>query len=319
MRRKISMLLHLAVRLKLNIFIHNFIKDIKIRKFIEFLCIPLGLAKYVYLMIYFHVIHESEYRYHLSVVCIVKNEAPYIEEWLKYHISVGVEHFYIYDNESDDNLTEVLKKFDDVITLQSIAGPVRQLDAYNDALNKFSRETKYLAMIDADEFLYSPVGNHKLYPIVDKLFNNTSIGGIAVNWVIYGSSGFEKRPNGLVTSNFVHRSEDDFYKNKFIKTICNPRKVYSFTISHAANYFPGYYAVNELGVTVPWASSEQVSISQIRINHYYSKSREEFMKKRARGSGEVLGLRYIEEFDEHDKNDVLDQSMRDYNHAHDLS
>ena len=37
---------------------------------------------------------------YLSILCIIKNE-DYLEEFILYHYLLGVEHFYIYDNESD--------------------------------------------------------------------------------------------------------------------------------------------------------------------------------------------------------------------------
>lgn len=54
---------------------------------------------------------KLNFPYYLSVVLIVKNASRYIEEWINYHRIVGVEKFYIYDNESNDNLKEVLKPY----------------------------------------------------------------------------------------------------------------------------------------------------------------------------------------------------------------
>ena len=51
----------------------------------------------------------SLFRYELAVVAILKNEAPYVREWVEYHLVAGVDHFYLYDNDSEDNLAEVLK------------------------------------------------------------------------------------------------------------------------------------------------------------------------------------------------------------------
>lgn len=47
----------------------------------------------------------------LAIVTIMKNEAPYVKEWLDYHILVGVKKFYIYDNDSDDNLHDILRPY----------------------------------------------------------------------------------------------------------------------------------------------------------------------------------------------------------------
>lgn len=316
-KRKLSLLIRSAERLNVSFFIHNHIQNVKLRKLLGVLLIPLGIIKYIYLTM--QKKNTNSFKYQVSIVCIVKNESPYISEWIRYHQSIGVDHFYIYDNDSDDDLIDELKKFKDVITYTRVKGKLRQLDAYNNALNRFSNQTKYLAVIDADEFIYCPEDNHKILPFLNYRFKDSNVGGLAVNWVIYGSSKLESKPEGLVTDNFVYHSYKDFEKNKFIKTICNPRKVFDFTLSHAANYLPGYFAVDENGDYVPWANTKEVNISHIRLNHYYSKSKEEFQEKRSRGSGEVVGLRRLSEFDEHDRNDVFDDSMRRYNKTHNLN
>lgn len=48
---------------------------------------------------------------YLSLAAIIKNEAPYIREWVCFYYLNGVEKFYLYDNESEDNLREVLSDF----------------------------------------------------------------------------------------------------------------------------------------------------------------------------------------------------------------
>lgn len=296
---------------------HNAIKNIQIRSLLDFILIPFGTLKLIWLTLLPQ--KKADFKYQLSVVCIVKNEASYLGEWIRYHKSIGVNHFYIYDNDSDDDLLSVLTPFGGLITYTPIHGQLRQLDAYNNALNRFANETKYLAVIDADEFLWCPNGSHKIMPVITKYLSEKSVGGLVVNWVIFGSSHFKCRPEGLVTDSYVYRSKSNFEKNCLVKTICNPRKVFDFTLSHAANYLPGYYAVNEQFQKTPWARTDTTNIDNIRLNHYYSKSKEEFLQKRARGSGEVLALRNISEFDEHDKNDVFDNSLRKYNLEHHLN
>lgn len=134
----------------------------------------------------------------LSVVAIIKNEGQYIEEWVRYHIIAGVQRFYLYDNDSSDNTKSVLKKYIDAgyVTLIPFPGIAMQLAAYNDAINKFKYKTKYMAIIDADEFLYSCDQNISVREGIDGIFASyPQAGGIAVNWRMFGSSGLIKKPN----------------------------------------------------------------------------------------------------------------------------
>ena len=49
-------------------------------------------------------------KYKLSLLCIIKNE-DYLEEFIIYHRMLGVEHFYIYDNESSFPVSERLNHY----------------------------------------------------------------------------------------------------------------------------------------------------------------------------------------------------------------
>ena len=61
------------------------------------------------------------YKYKLSVCLCIKNEAKHIIDFIEHYIIQGVEHFYIIDNNSDDNLKEILEKsyYNFLITLIS--------------------------------------------------------------------------------------------------------------------------------------------------------------------------------------------------------
>ena len=91
----------------------------------------------------------------LSVVAIAKDEGEYIEEWLAYYKSVGVNHVYLYENNGSDNMREKIQPFIDsgFVIYHDFPGDAKQLPAYNHALQKYGHKTKYMAMIDCDEFL----------------------------------------------------------------------------------------------------------------------------------------------------------------------
>ena len=69
---------------------------------------------------------------YLSVVAIMKNECAYMNEWIDYHKLVGVERFYLSDNESDDNTCEILKPYiqDGTVVYKFVKGIAKQNFAY---------------------------------------------------------------------------------------------------------------------------------------------------------------------------------------------
>ncbi|HCC04319.1 MAG TPA: hypothetical protein DEP51_05650 [Clostridiales bacterium] len=60
---------------------------------------------------------------YLAVVCIVKNESRYIKEWIDYYLLMGVDRIYLLDNESTDNLKEVIREYIDKEKIIYIALP----------------------------------------------------------------------------------------------------------------------------------------------------------------------------------------------------
>ena len=53
------------------------------------------------------MVDKNLFLHDLAIVAIMKNEGHYLKEWLDYHLPAGVDHFYIYDNDSPDNQAEV--------------------------------------------------------------------------------------------------------------------------------------------------------------------------------------------------------------------
>lgn len=281
-----------------------------IRKIIQLIAAPFYVIKY---FLPFRL--SAKKREGLAFVLIAKNEAPYIKEWIDFHVKQGVSHFIIYDNESTDNFHEVLMPYinSGLVTYQIIKGKKRQNDVYNMAIIDYRKRFRYMAMIDADEFLFvrnNRVGGVSLYEFVDKFMNShPNAGGLAVNWCIFGSGGHITKPEGGVLENFTMRSEKDFSINHIIKTICDPMKVFSWINAHFPLYYRGFSNLDENGNAVTRASSASVNFETIRINHYFVKSREEFIAKRNRGMADCLGLRSMSEFDWHDKNEYTDTEI----------
>ena len=93
--------------------------------------------------------------HYLAVCAIAKNEGPYFKEWIEWHRSQGVERFYIYDNESADCTREVLQPYIDsgIVEYHFFPGRKRQLAAYDDCFERHRFDTRWIAVIDLDEFI----------------------------------------------------------------------------------------------------------------------------------------------------------------------
>ncbi len=256
---------------------------------------------------------KDNYPSKFGIVAIFKNEAPYLKEWIDYHLLIGVDKFYLYNNESQDDYLQILKPYIDrnVVELKDIKGKARQLDAYNDCLNEHKNDCQFLAAIDCDEFIFNKDGN-AISLIRKFLCEHKKAGALVLNWSIFGSSGQKNKENGLVIERFNWRAENSFVKNNHVKSIVNPRRVAVFKNPHSALYLIGYKALNLSGEKVEGPFNENHANDAIRINHYFTKSREEYLAKAKRGMGDVPWLRDPADFEIHDKNDVFDDSMKTF-------
>lgn len=231
---------------------------------------------------------------YIAIGAIVKNEGRYIEEWIEYHRLIGVEKFYIVDNGSTDDTIEVLKKYIDmgIIELYVAEGKDLQLKAYNNLINYHRDDTKWIAFIDVDEFIYIHDGSN----IKDFLKDYEEYNGLGINWRCIGPSGHKYATKGSLLANYNMMLELNCNENLHIKSIVQPKKTKLFDYQpHAAIYLNGLPAVNEKHEYiygndkcssqefVKIAFTEQHTSDKIAVLHYNTKSEEESYYRSMRG------------------------------------
>jgi Glycosyltransferase family 92 len=225
---------------------------------------------------------------YLSVCAIVKNEGAYIREWVEFHLLVGVEKFYIYDNGCEDNTLEVLQPYVDEGVMEVIPWQ-RFLDesnpqylAYGHCVRYVRERSFWLACIDLDEFLFSP----KEDDVKEVLRTLEKAPAVAAFWRNYGFNGHQTRPDGLVIANYVVRPEyPSRSKNKF-KSITQPRFAKGVSSAHKFKLYEGEI-VNETGAPIEKTGKDRLlddSVELLRVNHYITRSRAEYDAKIQRGT-----------------------------------
>ena len=247
--------------------------------------------------------NKDLFKYELAIVAILKNEAPYVKEWIDYHLLAGVDHFYLYDNESEDNLKKVLQSYieNGIVDYIPYPGKCALMATYNDAVKNYKFDCQYIAFIDGDEFIF-PKNNKSikeiLYEFLENDEGNENIAGLAINWHLFASSGLEKADltKGVI-ERFVYRTPDNYEVDKHlgnahVKTINNPRYVKCSINSHFRLYFDGAFAINELKEPVYSYFTESSNTNKIVINHYQTKSKEEYVEKIRRGNADFLTTQY---------------------------
>lgn len=251
----------------------------------------------------------------LAFVLPVRNESEYIEEWLEYNYAIGVDKFYIYNNESEDRaqLLKVLQPWIEkgIVDFEDYPGRVSQLPIYNDALYRHRFDCRYMGFLDTDEFIYLKEDMSLLDFVNEVMSRGETVSGLIMYWRCFGTGGQEKRLPGGVLERFTRRGDLEFMANKFTKTIVDPRRVRLISNPHFARFLPNAMCMDEFGHIIDQVAPESGELSRVQINHYMTKSKEEYIKKRERGRADTLEKHYEAEFQEYDRNNIEDTGLRD--------
>jgi len=249
------------------------------------------------------------YKYTISVCLCIKNEAKYMAEFIEHYINQGVDHIYIINNNSDDNIVEVINNsiYSSRITLitdnrnmniltsnSSAVGHKTLLDENLYELTK--QETEWLILVDADEFMYGKNGyTIKTYlETVDK-----SVGCIYVIWNIVNPN--KDNDNKLLTefsykNNIRRLNYDSIHQlswriknaNDFGKSIIRTSMLIDdckFWLHK--NQVSGKTITNYGECTTHFDNGNNIDYSEanfkgvnITLNHYAIRNMEDYEKKR---------------------------------------
>jgi hypothetical protein len=216
---------------------------------------------------------------HTSVaLCLrFRDEARYLREWLDYYYAAGVSHFFLYNNFSEDNYRDVLAPYVErgLVTVIEWSFAPASPAAEEDCILRARGQYKWVGFFDADEFVV--IKDHRSIP--EFLDGYNGYPGVALHWLMFGSSRHVDRPGGPVIEAYAYRGvEPNFHVKCFVRAdaVAQWRNTHSW-------YFRGMSrAVNELRRSVTGTLSVPVTAEMAWINHYHSKSEEDYREKMAR-------------------------------------
>jgi glycosyltransferase involved in cell wall biosynthesis len=248
-----------------------------------------------------------------AICAIAKNEGPYLKEWVAYHHLVGFEPILVYDHESTDDSAKTLARLAERGLAERVAWSAPpdekpQWLAYEDGLRRLQGRADWVAFIDLDEFVVLP----RHAGIQAFLADYGHLEAIAVNWLMFGSAGHARHEPGLVIERFTRCAERKFSGNKSIKTLARVDAIVTPRV-HTCEFREGVRYQTVAGEEIPPGEgrSRRVDHDVIRINHYFTRSREEWERKAARGRGakpvdHPRKHRTEQEFARNDRNEAED-------------
>ena len=246
--------------------------------------------------------NKTKKKYYFSICAIFKDEELSLKQWVEYHRIVGVDHFYLYNNNSMDNYKSELQEFIDEGIIDLIEWPMKhpaQLPAYMDCFKKYRNETQWLTFIDLDEYI-CPIYKNNIKLWIRKYDSHPSV---YVYWKVFGDSGIiDHDINRPIIEQYINswdRLSDvgkTFVNTDFDIPELTPKYLhevpcYVSFLGHKLcvppiNEFGKYvaYKVNRVGL---FRKKEDFTI---QINHYVTKSYGEYvLRKKKRGPGTNSG------------------------------
>ena len=264
------------------------------------------------------------------IVACMKNEAPYVVEWVAYHRAIGVDDFLIYTNGCEDGTDALLARLDAMgvvrhRTNDAWQGNSPQQHALDRAREEpVVRDAAWLMHIDVDEFVNVRCGDGTLDAFLARVPEATNV---AMTWRLFGHSGVTRLEDRFVIEQFTRCAPRFCPKPHTVwgfKTLFRNIGAYGRMSCHRPNKLEPAFEdrvrwVNGSGADITaevarsgWRSSQRsVGYDLLQLNHYALRSAESFLVKRQRGRAlhvdRQIGLNYWIRMDWSDATDLTIQ------------
>lgn len=227
------------------------------------------------------------------ILTVIKNEHQYLDEWIKYHLDLGINHIFIFEDIDSDSHKDICDKYGDKVSLDGIysvldektkieAKQVKELNKYSVHHLYFRHALNHLKMlyagtydwcflIDNDEFITLQEPYKSIQDVLNEFEDYEAF---VMSWKCFGANGLIHKPNKGVVESFTKEAEGKIanqvktcyklksFRNEFLYTLHHPTDI--------CNWCNSDYLKNHNIAT----------FSKIYIRHYITKSWEEYAWKR---------------------------------------
>lgn len=209
-------------------------------------------------------------------------DEPNIAEWISHHLLLGFDKIVVFDHLSSIPIASLIKTdFNGRLKIIRVDGTGNiKINLMRDALNISNKGNySWMLYLDADEFLnLNKCSNIKQFLEVFK-----EADAVGINWLMFGTSGHNEQPKGLLTENFI-RSE--IRLNSHVKSFVRPSCVLSVTNPHYYNINnrSRYYSGNGTKMKMGPFNSQPIPFMKAPayIAHYYTQSEQEHIRRKTR-------------------------------------
>lgn len=242
------------------------------------------------------------------LIGIMKNEGPYILEWIAHNLALGFDKILIFSADCDDLTDRMLDRLEDMRLIKHCPNPKRiftQLGVWHVAALRYAttfnqfRDSDWVLAVDVDEFLEIAPGDHTLTDLFD---HSPKFDLMSFTVVGHNSSNIKYIGNGDVLNTFL-RSQTDIsdlndpakpYRAAVKTLMTNPirnslfrnhrPKIDDFSsrdmtwLNGGGREMPAEFTDKKVNL---WPSANSLGIAH--VNHYSLRSMESFLVKVDRG------------------------------------
>ncbi|SDY00362.1 glycosyltransferase family 2 protein [Citreimonas salinaria] len=251
----------------------------------------------------------------VTAVTCMKNEGPFILEWVAHHRVLGVTDFLVYSNDCDDGTDLLLDALAAQGWLVHLPNPAQGRNYQMEALRDAARQpvvtrADWVWVADVDEFLNVHAGDHSIAALVAACRDPQAISIPFQFFANGGVVGFEDRP---VTEQFDRCHNPDIWCDQTaieVKTLVRADFPLQYFGAHRPYFRKGQGApsgwTDASGRAVPTAFRDGSDKRLARklpargarrfatLNHYPLRSAESFLVKIARGDVNRAGRAFDE-------------------------
>jgi hypothetical protein len=263
----------------------------------------------------------------------MKDEAPFLLEWVAYHRLIGVNDIHVFSNDCSDGTDQMLERLDDLGLLRHFSNPsmiMEQNNHHQQMLRYVNtwprlRRSDWVVNLDVDEYICVNAGAGRITDLFDAVPDANMI---VMSQLNFGCGGIESYEDKLLSEQFrwawsLDGSYHRHLNRRGAKTLThasaeakmwrNHSPIFEADKTHLVRPVNGSgEALTDLPLTKDVKSllAPTYGFGLVQLNHYVLKSVEAFFLKVARGNANhpdhAYAMGYWRRYDHnHDYNDRI--------------
>jgi hypothetical protein len=252
-----------------------------------------------------------------TVVTSVRDEGPFLLEWIAWYRMLGFDNMLVMHNDCTDHspqLLQLLERAGVLVQKKNAPDPANAPQPQNHAVaarHRLVREANWVFVADVDEFLVIHTGDRSASALADAVEGKAI--GMAINWRIFGSGGEATWRDALVHRRFVRAGKVTARQNSCFKTFFKEPASFGKLRAHGPVAWKGerwgdgervflladgkpYPLYHPTRSPQNGTTHARMSNTLAQVNHYAVQSHEQFAHKRGRPSAATREDRYTDDF-----------------------